>query len=70
MSEMKEHLTLEELLTSIKWCRGHIGNPQDNCIGCPNAVPGTEDRDGFCECRFNRDEEMIYVLESIIGNKK
>ena len=64
---MKEHLTIEELLQSLKQCKGYIGG--DSCEGCPNAVPGTADKDGFCQCRFNTHDEMIYVLESIIKNK-
>lgn len=62
---MKEHLTMEELLTSLKYCKGQLGG--DTCIGCPNAVPGSEDRDGFCQCRFDKDAEMIHLLESILS---
>ena len=65
---MKEHLTAEELLTSLKWCKGYIGNDRDSCEGCPNAVPGTEDTDGFCQCRVNTYDEMIHILEKIIDN--
>lgn len=64
---MAEHLTREELLTSLKYCKGHIGGR--SCKGCPNAVPGTEDSGGFCRCRVDTYEEMIYFLEKLIKNQ-
>lgn len=60
----KEHLTAEELLTALKFCKGDLGG--SGCIGCPNAIPGTEDH-GMCECRFSTCDEMIRLLESIIN---
>lgn len=65
---MNEHLTMEELLTSLKHCKGYIG--EDSCKGCPNAVPGSLDKDGFCQCRFDTNDEMIHLLESILKNKE
>lgn len=65
---MKEHLTVEELLTSLKHCMGYIGG--DSCIGCPNAIPETADRDGFCQCRFKTQDEMIHVLESMLKDQQ
>lgn len=65
---MKEHLTVEELLASLKHCMGYIGG--DSCIGCPNAIPETADRDGFCQCRFKTQDEMIHVLESMIKDQQ
>lgn len=64
---MKEHLTAEELLTSLKFCKGYLGG--SSCAGCPNAIPGTEDEDGTCQCRFDTHDEMIRILESIINKK-
>ena len=64
---MAEHLTMQELLISLKQCKNYIG--VDSCVGCPNAVPGSEDKDGFCKCRFDTHDEMIHVLESIVNNK-
>ena len=64
---MKEHLTPEELLTSLKYCMGYIGG--DSCTGCPNAIPGSEDKDGFCKCRFKTRDEMIHILETIINKE-
>lgn len=64
---MKEHLTAQELLTALKFCRGDLGG--DGCVGCPNAIPGTEDKYGTCKCRFNIYDEMIRLLESIVNNK-
>lgn len=61
---MDEHLTVEEVLTSLKYCKGDLGG--DTCLGCPNAVPGSEDKDGFCQCRFNLQGEAIRALESVI----
>lgn len=62
---MNEHLTAEELLTALKFCRGDLGG--SGCIGCPNAIPGTEDKYGMCKCRFYPIDEMIRLLESIIN---
>ena len=61
---MGEHLTVEEVLTSLKHCGGQMGTL--SCEGCPNAVPGTKDEYGFCECRFNIQREAIRALESLI----
>ena len=63
---MVEHLTIHELLQSLKHCKGYIGG--DTCVGCPNAVPGSVDSDGFCQCRFNTYDEMIHLLETAIAN--
>ena len=63
---MKEHLTPEELLRALKQCMNYDGS--DSCDGCPNAVPGTEDEHGFCKCRFETRDEMIYILEKAIQN--
>ena len=63
---MKEHLTPEELLTALKHCMGYIGG--EDCIGCPNAIPETVDKDGFCQCRFKAQDEMIHLLENIVNN--
>lgn len=61
---MGEHLTVEELLTSLKYCKGDLGG--DTCLGCPNAVPGSADREGFCRCRLDLKDEAIRVLETMI----
>lgn len=66
---MKEHLTVEELLTSLKYCKGYLdSNGKDTCEGCPNAVPGSADKDGFCQCRFDTTDEVIHMLESLVKN--
>lgn len=64
---MKEndHLTLDELITSIKWCNGILGG--DSCEGCPNLVPGTLCLDGFGKCRFDITMEVLRVLEAMRG---
>jgi hypothetical protein len=64
VNEMGEHLTVEELLISMKYCKGELGG--DSCEGCPNAVPGSKDKEGFCQCRFDLKDEIIRVLESVI----
>ena len=64
---MHEHLTVEELLASLKQCMGFIGG--DSCIGCPNAIPETADKDGFCQCRFKTQDEMIRVLETLVQKR-
>ena len=63
---MDEHLTPEQLLRALKQCMGYDGS--DTCFGCPNAVPGTADKDGFCQCRFKTQDEMIHILEKAILN--
>ena len=62
---MNEHLTAEELLTALRFCMGYLDGP--GCIGCPNAIPGTEDEYGMCKCRINTVDETIRLLESIIN---
>lgn len=61
------NLTAEDLLTSLKYCMGDLGG--NSCNGCPNAVPGTEDQNGMCKCRFNLNREMIRFLEASIHVK-
>lgn len=63
---MNEHLSVEDLLISLKFCRGDLGG--SGCIGCPNAVPDTEDAYGMCKCRFDTTDEVIHLLESIVNN--
>lgn len=63
---MKEHLTVAELLAALKQCKGYA--EEKACIGCPNAVPGTESKSGFCQCRFDTDDETIRILESLVTN--
>lgn len=64
---MKEHLTAEELLISLKYCKGILGG--SGCTGCPNAISGTEDKYGMCKCRFETTDEVIHLLESIVNSK-
>lgn len=63
---MKDHLTVGELLAALKQCKSYTGD--GTCVGCPNAVPGTEDKDGFCQCRFDTYDETIRILESLVAN--
>ena len=65
---MNEHLTVKDLLLSLKYFRGDLGG--SGCVGCTNAIPGTEDKYGMCECRFNTADEMIRLLESIIDKQE
>ena len=68
---MQEHLTVQELLDSLKFCKGWLDRPGSiGCTGCPNAVPGSEDKNGFCECRFDTTDEVIYLLESMIKDQQ
>ena len=64
----EKHLTPEELLAALRCCKCYDGT--DTCMGCPNAVPGTADIDGVCECRFDVNDEMIRILEGIVGQNK
>lgn len=65
---MNEHLTVKDLLLSLKYCRGDLGG--SGCIGCPNAISGTEDKYGMCKCRFNTTDEVIRLLEFIIDKQE
>lgn len=62
-----DHLTLDELITSIKWRHGILGG--DSCDGCPNLVPGTLGIDGFGECLCDTDLETIRILEAMRGGE-
>ena len=64
---MKEnkHLTLDELITSIKWCHGILGG--DSCTGCPNLVFGTLGLDGLGKCRCDVSLEAMRFLEAMRG---
>ena len=62
---MNEHLTVEELLTALKYCKGYLGG--STCVGCPNAVPGTENAYGMYKCKFDTTDEVIRLLESIVN---
>lgn len=64
---MENHLSMEELLISLKYCKGDLGG--SGCTGCPCATPGTEDKYGMCKCRFNLQDEMIHLLETLIKNQ-
>lgn len=65
---MKEHLTREELLLSLKYCMDYMG--EGSCTGCPNAIPDTADEHGICKCRFRVMDEMIHALETIVQEQK
>lgn len=64
---MKEndHLTLDELITSIKWCHGTLGG--DSCDGCPNLALGTLRPDGLGKCRRDTTLEALRFLEAMRG---
>lgn len=68
MAMIKEHLIPEELLLAFKYCVGDLG--ENGCIGCPNAISGTEDEEGLCKCRVDKNREVIRLLESIVGADK
>lgn len=59
----EEHLTLEELITSINYCLGNLGG--SSCNGCPNLVPGSIREYGLGVCRCNTTEETLRVLEAV-----
>lgn len=62
---MNEHLTLEELVTSIKYCKGDLGGR--SCLGCPNEIPGSGNPGGLSDCRFDLKDEVIRALEAVIN---
>ena len=55
-------LTLEELLKTWEHCM------EDSCIGCPNAIPGTE-INGFCECREFINRATLRSLRAAVNHK-
>ena len=63
-----EHLTPEELLLTFKYCVGDIGDI--GCLGCPNAIQGTADSLGLCQCRVDKCREVIRLLEENVGGKR
>lgn len=63
--KQNDHLTLDELITSIKWCHGILGGY--SCEGCPNLVFGTLGIDGTGKCRCDINLEALRVLESMRG---
>ena len=60
-----ERLTIDALLTSIKWCHGILGG--DSCQVCPNLELGTLRPDGLGKCRCDIYLETIRVLEAVRG---
>lgn len=60
----QEHLTPAQLLEALEYCNdtesGH------GCVGCPNAVPGSEDRIGLCDCVFDTSDEVLYWLKQLV----
>lgn len=68
MAMIKDHLTPEELLLAFKYCVGDLGD--NGCIGCPNAILRTEDEEGLCKCRVDKNREVIRLLESIVGGRQ
>lgn len=62
------NLTPKELLTALKYYQGQLGGK--GCIGCPNAIPGSEDRFEMCKCRFNLNMEMIRFLEEYLRKEE
>lgn len=55
-------LTLEELLKTWECCM------EDSCIGCPNAIPGTE-INGLCECREFINRATLRSLRAAVKSK-
>lgn len=55
-------LTLEELLKTWEHCM------EDSCIGCPNAIPGTE-INGLCECREFLHSATLRSLRAAVKAK-
>ena len=58
-----DHLTLDELITSIKRCKGILGG---GCEGCPNLFPGTVSFD-VGECLFDITLEALRFREAMRG---
>lgn len=63
---MNEHLSVEELLTALKFCNGYMGG--STCVGCPNAA-SDPDVNGLCGCRFDTTDEVIRLLETIVSKE-
>lgn len=63
MEEMKA-MPISWLLEAWEYCMGDKG--EDRCTGCPNAIPGTENEDGFCECKINLKKATIATLRAMV----
>ena len=60
-----DHLTLDEPITSTKWCRGILVG--DSCEGCPYLGFGTLGLDGLGKCRCGNNMEALRYLEAMRG---
>ena len=63
-----EILTPEELLAILKFCSDNVGGKW--CTGCPNAVPGSENVYGMCECKRGLTEATMETLAAVIEAEK
>jgi|GEM_PF-6190162 len=64
----KKTMMLSWLLEAWEYCMGDKGG--EGCTGCPNAIPGTEDKDGLCECRINLKRATVDALRALTEERK
>lgn len=62
-----EIFTPEELLEAWEHCMRPYGT---GCGDCPNAIPGTENEDGVCECKRGLTEATMETLAAVIEAEK
>ena len=62
-----EILTPTELLEIWEHCMRPYC---DGCVGCPNAIPGTENGDGICKCKRRLNEATLETLRAVVGAEK
>lgn len=61
-------LTPEELLEIWKFCTDSVGGTW--CIGCPNAVPGSENGNGMWKCKKDLEQATMETLAAVIEAEK
>lgn len=58
-----EIMTPAELLAAWEHCMRPYGT---GCGDCPNAIPGTENEDGVCECKKGLNEATLETLRAVV----
>lgn len=63
----KKIMTPAELLEAWEHCMRPYGT---GCGDCPNAIPGSENEDGVCECKKGLNESTMETLRSLVEEEK
>ena len=60
-------MTPAELLEAWEHCMRPYGT---GCGDCPNAIPGTEDEDGVCECKRDLNGATLETMRAVVEAEK